>query len=125
MAPVSWKIVRSSSHFARVYSETKYSIGVDEISNIAIQILEQKALCQQDPDQDEDDEPLDDQAEYDSVLISSAGDLIAALANVLGYDFTRAFQMFFPLISKFYVSPCYVCQRACWLSPITQKKDRS
>ncbi|KAL5537253.1 hypothetical protein ACEPAF_1076 [Sanghuangporus sanghuang] len=75
---------------------------VDEVSNIAIQILEQKALCQQDPDQDEDEEPLDDQAEYDSVLISSAGDLVAALANALGDDFTRAFQTFFPLISKFY-----------------------
>lgn len=85
---------------------------LEEICNIAIQILEQKALCQQDPDQDEEDEPLEDQAEYDSVLISSAGDLVAALAAVLGADFAQAFQTFFPLISKFYVSH-FSCSLDC------------
>lgn len=79
--------------------------------NIAIQILEQKALCQQDPDQDDDDEPLEDQAEYDSVLISSAGDLVSALANTLGADFGQAFQTFFPLVSKFYVSSWSIVRR--------------
>lgn len=69
-----------------------------------MQILEQKAFCQQDPDQDEDEEAPEDQAEYDSVLISSAGDLVAALANALGPDFNQAFSTFYPLISKYYVS---------------------
>lgn len=69
-----------------------------------MQILEQKALCQQDPDVEEDEEPLEDQAEYDSVLISSAGDLVAALASVLGPDFVNAFQAFLPLIAKYFVS---------------------
>ena len=68
-----------------------------------MQILEQKAFCQQDPDQDEDEEAPEDQAEYDSVLISSAGDLVAALANALGYDFAQPFVKFFPLIAKYYV----------------------
>jgi importin-4 len=77
--------------------------GTDHISSIAVQILEQKAFCQQDPDQDEDEEAPEDQAEYDSVLISSAGDLVAALANALGSDFLPAFTTFFPLISKYYV----------------------
>ncbi|KAF8159659.1 armadillo-type protein [Crassisporium funariophilum] len=72
------------------------------ICNIAVQILEQKAFCQQDPDQDEDEEAPEDQAEYDSVLISSAGDLVAALASALGSDFSQAFDTFFPLISKYY-----------------------
>lgn len=80
---------------------TTVSLGVveghlDKVSELAIQILEQKSLCQQDPDQDEDDEPLEDQAEYESVLISSAGDVVAALAQVLGPDFSQAFQKFFP-----------------------------
>ncbi|KZT21128.1 ARM repeat-containing protein [Neolentinus lepideus HHB14362 ss-1] len=75
---------------------------IDEISSIAIQILEQKALCQQDPDQEEDEEAPEDQAEYDSVLISAAGDLVSALSNVLGQDFAAAFSRFFPLISKYY-----------------------
>ena len=34
-----------------------------------IQILKQEALCQQDPDQEEDEESLKDQIEYDFVLI--------------------------------------------------------
>jgi hypothetical protein len=82
------------------------------LCNIAVEILEQKALCQQDPDQDEDEQAPEYQAEYDSVLISSAGDLVSALANVLGPAFVPAFQTFFPLISKFYV--CSSCD-ATWL----------
>lgn len=77
---------------------------LETICNIAIQILEQKAFCQQDPDQDEEEEAPDAQAEYDSVLISSAGDLVASLANALGQDFVPAFNRFYPLISKYYVS---------------------
>ncbi len=77
---------------------------LDRVSEIALQILGQKAFCQQDPDQDETEEAPEDQAEYDSVLISSAGDLVSALANVLGADFAPAFGTYFPLISKFYVS---------------------
>ncbi|KAG5652615.1 hypothetical protein H0H81_004344 [Sphagnurus paluster] len=75
---------------------------LETICNIAIQILEQKAFCQQDPDQDEEEEAPEDQAEYDSVLISSAGDLVSALAGALGADFTPAFNKFFPLIAKYY-----------------------
>lgn len=77
---------------------------IDQVCSIAMQVLEQKALCQQDPDQDESDEAFDDQAEYDSVLISSAGDLVAALAGAIGADFVQAFRAFLPLIAKFYVS---------------------
>ncbi|KAG2110622.1 armadillo-type protein [Suillus discolor] len=75
---------------------------LDVICSIAVQVLEQKALCQQDPDQDETEEAPEDQAEYDSVLISSAGDLVSSLANALGNDFAQAFNTFFPLISKYY-----------------------
>ena len=78
--------------------------GADHFANIAVQVLEQKAVCQQDPDQDEADEAPEDQAEYDSVLISAAGDLVAAMSNALGADFASAFKQFFPLISKYYVS---------------------
>ncbi|EIW79292.1 ARM repeat-containing protein [Coniophora puteana RWD-64-598 SS2] len=75
---------------------------LENICSIAAQVLEQKALCQQDPDQEEDEEAPEDQAEYDSVLISSAGDLVSALANVLGADFVQPFATFYPLISKYY-----------------------
>jgi len=75
----------------------------DRLCSIAKEILEQKAICQQDPDQDADEEAPEDQAEYDSVLISSAGDLVAAMANTLGADFAPAFNTFYPLIAKYYV----------------------
>jgi importin-4 len=77
---------------------------LESIANIAVQILDGKAMCQQDPDQDEDEEAPEDTAEYDSILVSSAGDLVAALANALGADFAQAFNTFFTLISKYYVS---------------------
>lgn len=70
---------------------------------MAIQILDQKAVCQQDPDQDDTEEAPEDTAEYDSILISSAGDLVASLSTALGPDFAKAFLTFFPLITKYYV----------------------
>jgi len=80
-------------------------LGLETICNIAVQILEEKALCQQDPDQDEDDVAPEDHAEYDSLVISAVCDLVASLANALGPDFGRIFDMFFPLIVKYYVGP--------------------
>jgi hypothetical protein len=95
-------VSRTSTHY-RPFKRLSLRSGVEKLCSIAAQILEQKALCQQDPDQDEDEEAPEDQAEYDSVLISSAGDLVAALANALGADFAQIFNTFFPLISKYYV----------------------
>jgi hypothetical protein len=91
-----------------VFSEnllTDYRADYDKLCSIAREILEQKAICQQDPDQDADEEAPEDQAEYDSVLISSAGDLVAAMANALGSDFSPSFSAFYPLIAKYYVCP--------------------
>ena len=79
--------------------------GVELIAKIAVQVLEQKAICQQDPDQDEAEEAPEDSAEYDSILISSAGDLVASLATALGPDFVSGYERFAPLITKYYVSP--------------------
>ena len=78
--------------------------GADAFANIAVQVLEQKAICQQDPDQDEAEEAPEDSAEYDSILISSAGDLVASLATALGPDFVSGYERFAPLITKYYVS---------------------
>lgn len=98
---------RESSVAVLVPSPHISSLDLDAISNIAIQILEQKAPCQQDPGQDEDEEESEDQAEYDSLLISSAGDLVAALSSALGPNFSQGFDTYFPLISKYYVSVFY------------------
>jgi importin-4 len=71
---------------------------------MAGQILEQKAVCQQDPDQDGTEEAPEETAEYDTMLISAAADLVAALASTLGADFIPIFNTFRPLISKYYAS---------------------
>ncbi|KAF8758324.1 ARM repeat-containing protein [Rhizoctonia solani] len=73
-------------------SETLAKVGpglaeqhLDTMVRFATEILEGKALCQQDPDQDDEEaEETEDQAEYDQVLISAASDLVAAFASILG-----------------------------------------
>lgn len=92
---------------------------------MAIQILDQKSLCQQDPDQDEADEAPEDSAEYDSILISAAGDLVASLANALGRDFVTAFPTFFKLIAKYYVRFVILCLLHRKPDDVKQKKTRS
>jgi hypothetical protein len=78
---------------------------LNEICTYTLKILERKSLCQQDPDQDEDEQTDEDeeQAEYESVLISSASDVVGALASVLGPDFSEAFKSFIPPLFSYYV----------------------
>jgi len=64
-------------------------------------ILEGKHVCQNDPDAEEDEIPLEEQAEFDSVLISSTSDVISTLASVLGADFAQMFGSFLPLLAKY------------------------
>ncbi|PIL33482.1 hypothetical protein GSI_04105 [Ganoderma sinense ZZ0214-1] len=65
---------------------------VELVARIAVQVLEQKAMCQQDPDQDESEDAPEDSAEYDSILISSPG------PNFAGSPYEK----FAPLILKHY-----------------------
>ncbi|CAE6470282.1 unnamed protein product [Rhizoctonia solani] len=91
-------------------SETLAKVGpglaeqhLDTMVRFVTEILEGKALCQQDPDQDDEEgDETEDQAEYDQVLISAASDLVAAFASILGPDFAVLFGQLFPLISKYY-----------------------
>ncbi|KAF8578209.1 ARM repeat-containing protein [Ramaria rubella] len=75
---------------------------IKEIFEMVGMVLEQKAVCQMDPDQEAEEELPEDQAEEDSMLISAASDVVAALATALGPQFTEPFQTFFPLIIKYY-----------------------
>jgi hypothetical protein len=102
---------------------TFLALDLDAICNIAVQILEKKAPCQQDPGQDDDQETSEDQAEYDSILISSALDLVAALSFALGPDFSQGFNTFFPPIS-YYVSVFYMV-RMNYMDLILYKRQRS
>ena len=82
-------------------------IDLEHLCTITAQILEQKALCRQDLDQDDADEAPEESAEYELVLISSAQDLVVSIANVLGHMFSQVFATFLPLIGKYYVSLHY------------------
>jgi len=91
-------------HSPAPFADTYDFPETNEVCTLAATILEQKAVCQQDPDQDESEEGPEETAEYDTMLIASAGDLVAALSTTLGAAFTPLFQNFYPLIVKYYVS---------------------
>ena len=74
---------------------------LDQVATSAIEILERKSLCQQDPDADDSADVDADASEYESALISNAMDVFGAMANVLGGDFAQAFNTVLPLIGKY------------------------
>ncbi|KAJ1984508.1 hypothetical protein H4R33_004360 [Dimargaris cristalligena] len=67
-------------------------------------ILQKKALCQED-DADEDNQLDDeDKQKRDAVLTGGAADVVAALCLVLGPHFTPYFQVFLPFIAGYYTA---------------------
>ncbi|ORX39229.1 armadillo-type protein [Kockovaella imperatae] len=74
---------------------------LDLIATNAIEILEKKSLCQQDPDGDDENVEDADSSEYESALISNASDVFGAMASILGPDFAQAFGKVLPLISRY------------------------
>ncbi|WWC63972.1 uncharacterized protein I303_106578 [Kwoniella dejecticola CBS 10117] len=75
---------------------------LDEVATFAIEILEKKSLCQQDPDGDDENVGVDaDSSEYESALVSNAADVFGAMASVLGPDFAQAFGQVLPLIANY------------------------
>ncbi|WVQ81301.1 hypothetical protein IAT38_003424 [Cryptococcus sp. DSM 104549] len=74
---------------------------LDEIATFAIEILEKKSLCQQDPDGDDENAAEADSSEYEAALVSNAADVFGAMATVLGPDFEQAFGQVLPLIAKY------------------------
>jgi len=81
------------------------SADLDGVATYAIEILEKKSLCQQDPDEDDEiANPDADSSEYESALVSNAADVFGAMATVLGPDFAQAFHAVLPLISRYAVS---------------------
>ncbi|PFH50046.1 hypothetical protein AMATHDRAFT_4295 [Amanita thiersii Skay4041] len=88
------------------FAKAIYKIGpgfiegrVEQLCSIAIQVLNQEAWCQKDSDQDGAQEH---RADDGFMLVSSAGDVVAALASVIGPEFAPAFNTFYPSIAKYY-----------------------
>ncbi|KAI8075033.1 armadillo-type protein [Gongronella butleri] len=76
---------------------------LDDVAKHLLEIFEKKSMCQQEDDDDDGyavDE--DEEAESESLLISAAADLVAALCEVMGEGFSQYFDVFLPLISKYY-----------------------
>ncbi|KAF7724391.1 hypothetical protein EC973_001116 [Apophysomyces ossiformis] len=74
---------------------------VDEIAEMILQVFEKRSICQQAYD-DEDYVDEDEEAESESLLIGAVADLVAAFCEVLGEQFSSYFNVFLPLISKYY-----------------------
>ncbi|CEP13770.1 hypothetical protein [Parasitella parasitica] len=74
---------------------------LEDISGNLLEIFQKKSVCQQAFD-DGDYEEEDDELESESLLITSAGDLVAALCETVGPNFVNYFAVYMPLISKYY-----------------------
>lgn len=76
---------------------------MDEVSNRILEIFEKRSVCQEVFDVEEVlDE--DEEAESESLLIAAAADLVAALCETVGEGYVNYFNVFMPLISKYYAS---------------------
>ncbi|KAI8882389.1 ARM repeat-containing protein [Backusella circina FSU 941] len=75
--------------------------SVEEISRNVLDIFEKRSICQQAYDEDDfvDEE---EEAESESLLIGAAGDLVAALCETIGEGYSSYFDVFMPLIAKYY-----------------------
>lgn len=84
---------------------------MEEIARNLLDIFEKRSVCQQAYDE-EDFVDEDEEAESESLLIGAASDLVAALCEAIGEGFSSYFDVFLPLISKYYVCisryPCLV-----------------
>ncbi|KAI9310977.1 armadillo-type protein [Dichotomocladium elegans] len=74
---------------------------VEEIARNLLEIFEKRSMCQI-GDEDDDYADEDEEAESESLLISAAADLVAMLCEAIGEGFSSYFDVFLPLIAKYY-----------------------
>jgi len=73
-----------------------------DLANILLSVLERNHTCQIDYDYEGEDPEQLEETEYESIVISSASDVIGAMALVLGEQFKEYFEGFYPSIVSFY-----------------------
>lgn len=61
-------------------------------------------MCQQSSDEEDEYVDEDDEGSAESILIGAACDLVSALCETLGDNFSSYFDVFMPLISSYYVN---------------------
>lgn len=91
----STRAVRSSRLILILFCVPEFA----KIAEYAANVLKGESLSQ-DEEEDEDEEELEEESE----LVSSAADLVGALATVLGSDFSAEFGKLLPLLRGYYVS---------------------
>ncbi|CAO3649803.1 unnamed protein product [Mucor fragilis] len=74
---------------------------VEEISRNILDIFEKRSICQQSYDE-EDFVDEEEEAESESLLINAAGDLVATICETVGESYSSYFDVFMPLIAKYY-----------------------
>ncbi|PVU88430.1 hypothetical protein BB561_005860 [Smittium simulii] len=85
------------------------------------QILTKQALCQlPDEDYDETDLDSDELSEYDSLLISAAGDTVAGIAKTLESDFAPQLTIFLPILLNYYKPTCATNERSMCIGSLSE-----
>lgn len=84
----------------------------EETCALVADILDQKSACQIDTEAREEGEEVQDISEYESVLISTATDVVGAMANVYGADFIEPLKQLLPKITKYYAPSRSAADRA-------------
>ncbi|KAG1056451.1 hypothetical protein G6F43_001668 [Rhizopus delemar] len=74
---------------------------LEDVCNYLLEIYQKKSVCQQAFD-DDDDEYEEEDLESETMLISSASDLVAALCEAVGPNFSSSFEVYLPYILKYY-----------------------
>jgi hypothetical protein len=72
-----------------------------EVSENILALFEKRSICQQNFG-DEEFVDEEEEAESESLLISAAGDLVASLCETVGEGYSSYFDVFMPLIAKYY-----------------------
>jgi len=73
-----------------------------DLANILLSVLDRNHVCQIDYDYEGEDPEQLEETEYESIVISSASDVIGSMALVLGEQFKEYFEGFYPSIVSFY-----------------------
>ncbi|KAI8988658.1 armadillo-type protein [Pilobolus umbonatus] len=77
---------------------------LDTISQYILNIFEKRSICQQSGAEDDDYIDHEEEAESESLLISAAGDLVASICETVQEEYSSYFDVFMPLIAKYYKS---------------------
>lgn len=67
---------------------------VAQISNVLLEIITKKHLCQENFFADDEEEEAEESSEYDWLVVETAMDLLVALAKALGSDFAELWKIF-------------------------------